>query len=67
MGAARFLEVNPNPDLAEHGAFMQCAIASGRTFTQTINEIVDMALVRGDRSPRKPLVDQLLAEYLAKK
>jgi D-alanine-D-alanine ligase len=66
-GEPYILEVNPNPDLAEHGAFMQCAIASGRTFQRTINEIVDMALVRGDRSPRKPIGDQLLAEYLAKK
>mgnify|MGYP006372536361 CR=1 FL=1 len=45
-GEAFILEVNPNPDLAEHGAFMQCAIAGGRTFTQTIQTIVDLALAR---------------------
>jgi D-alanine-D-alanine ligase len=58
------LEVNPNPDLAEHGAFMQCAIASGRTFTSTINEIVSMALDRADHHAPSPLGDQLLREHL---
>lgn len=61
-GEPYILEVNPNPDLAEHGAFMQCAIASGRTFTQTVNEIVAMALGRAGRVKRN-VGDQLLAEY----
>jgi D-alanine-D-alanine ligase len=62
------LEINPNPDLAEHGAFMQCAIAGGRTFVQTVNEIVDMALARGTHQPpRQGPADQLLAEYLARR
>jgi len=65
-GDPYILEVNPNPDLAEHGAFMQCAIASGRTFTQTIHEIVDMALRRTPPGPPHPIGDQLLAEYIAK-
>lgn len=47
-GEPYILEVNPNPDLAEHGAFMQCAIAGGRTFIGTIQEIVAMALARAD-------------------
>ena len=58
------LEVNPNPDLAEQGAFMQCAIASGRTFTQTIGEIVDMALARAEQPRVLPQGDELLREYL---
>jgi D-alanine-D-alanine ligase len=63
-GDPLILEVNPNPDLAEHGAYMQCAIASGRTFVQTINEIVGMALARADAAPAKKKDDQLLREHL---
>jgi D-alanine-D-alanine ligase len=61
-GEPYILEINPNPDLAEHGAFMQCAIASGRTFVQTVNEIVAMALGRAGRV-KLNVGDQLLAEY----
>lgn len=61
-GEPFILEVNPNPDLAEDGAFMTCAIASGRTFSQTVNEIVAMALGRAGRVKRNA-GDQLLAEY----
>lgn len=66
-GEPFILEVNPNPDLAEHGAFMQCAIASGRTFTGTIGEIVAMALARADAAPRQPTDDILLREALARR
>ena len=67
-GEPFILEVNPNPDLAEHGAFMQCAIASGRTFVQTVNQIVDMALARAEPGgPSAGATDQLLAEFLAKR
>jgi D-alanine-D-alanine ligase len=43
------LEVNPNPDLADGSAFLMCAEASGRTYAQTIGEIVAMALDRADQ------------------
>jgi D-alanine-D-alanine ligase len=60
------LEVNPNPDLADHGAFMQCALASGRTFAGTIAEIVGFALARADRAAPRAAGDQLLAEHLGR-
>ncbi len=62
------LEVNPNPDLAESCAFTASAHASGRTYGEMINEIVDLALVR-KAGPKKVVtgVDALLREYLAKK
>jgi hypothetical protein len=41
---------------------MQCAIASGRAFVHTVNEIVGMALGRAGRV-RRNAGDQLLAEY----
>jgi D-alanine-D-alanine ligase len=71
-GEPYILEVNPNPDLADGSAFIQCATASGRTFAATINQIVGFALKRahadedeehGDE-PRGP-TDQLLSEFLA--
>jgi D-alanine-D-alanine ligase len=62
-GEPYILEINPNPDLAEHGAFMACALASGRSFTQTVNEIVAMALARADAAAPRPAGDQLLAEH----
>ena len=46
-GEPFILDVNPNPDLADCGAFMQCAVASGRTFAGTLDEIVGFALERG--------------------
>jgi D-alanine-D-alanine ligase len=45
-GEVYILEVNPNPDLADGAAYMQCAVASGRTFEQTIAAIIDMAWQR---------------------
>jgi D-alanine-D-alanine ligase len=45
-GEVYILEVNPNPDLADGAAYMQCATASGRTFEQTIAEIIGMAWER---------------------
>lgn len=45
-GEVYILEVNPNPDLADGAAYMQCASASGRTFEQTIAEIIGMAWER---------------------
>jgi D-alanine-D-alanine ligase len=48
------LDVNPNPDLADEGAFMTCAVASGRTFAGTLDEIVGFALERGRARGRRP-------------
>jgi D-alanine-D-alanine ligase len=45
-GEVYILEINPNPDLADGAAYMQCATASGRTFEQTIAEIIGMAWER---------------------
>jgi D-alanine-D-alanine ligase len=40
------LEVNPNPDLSREGGFMRAAKASGRTYTDTVLEIVEKAKAR---------------------
>jgi D-alanine-D-alanine ligase len=45
-GEVYILEVNPNPDLTDGVAYMQCATASGRSFEQTIAEIIGMAWER---------------------
>ncbi|MCE9573732.1 MAG: hypothetical protein K8W52_11305 [Deltaproteobacteria bacterium] len=55
-GEPFILDVNPNPDLADGGAFMQCAVASGRTFGGTLDEIVGFALARGRASGRRPMI-----------
>ncbi|HET6612740.1 MAG TPA: hypothetical protein VFG83_12160, partial [Kofleriaceae bacterium] len=46
-GQIFILEVNPNPDLVDGTAYMQCAVASGRTFSETLSAIADMAIARG--------------------
>lgn len=51
-GEPLVLDVNPNPDLADGGAFMQCAVASGRTFAGTLDEIAGFALARGRAARR---------------
>lgn len=71
-GEVYILEVNPNPDLADGAAFMQCATASGRTFEQAIAEIIDMAWQRAragmDESDAEPAAelpsDHLLREWV---
>ena len=45
-GTPYVLEVNPNPDLTDGSAFVMCAEASGRSYTQTLGEIVELALER---------------------
>ncbi len=65
------LEVNPNPDLVDETAFIQCATASGRTYSQTLCEIAEMAIERrrkANRPPADPVKaalpsDTLLREY----
>lgn len=49
-GEVYILEVNPNPDLSDGAAYMQCATASDRTFEQTIAEIIEMAWQRARKS-----------------
>lgn len=66
-GEPYILEVNPNPDLADSCAFTASAYASGRTYAQTICEIIGFALARKAAPRPAPGVDALLAEYLAKK
>ena len=71
-GDVWILEVNPNPDLIEGAAFIQCAEASGRGYSQTLCEIARMALERKRRAEsRKPHValptDLLLREWTLRK
>jgi D-alanine-D-alanine ligase len=67
-GEPYVLEVNPNPDLSDSCAFVQCAAVSGRTYAQLVDEIARMALTRARAA--KPRAtgpgDQLLREYLAR-
>lgn len=55
-GAPYILEVNPNPDLTDGSAFIMCAQASGRTYSQTLGEIVEMAIARFDDEPADAVV-----------
>ncbi|MBA3541369.1 MAG: hypothetical protein H0T79_17285, partial [Deltaproteobacteria bacterium] len=52
-GEAYVLEVNPNPDLADGCAFAASVRASGRTYEQTICELVELALARGRAKPAR--------------
>jgi D-alanine-D-alanine ligase len=40
------LEINPNPDISDDAGFARSASASGRTYTQVIEKIVESALER---------------------
>ncbi|HET9624424.1 MAG TPA: hypothetical protein VFP84_23795 [Kofleriaceae bacterium] len=68
-GKVYILEVNPNPDLADSCAFAQCVRASGRTYSQAINELAHFALERARVKPRRYTgpTDTLLTEYLARR
>lgn len=61
-GDIYILEVNPNPDLVEGTAYVQCAAASGRTYSQAICAIAQMAV---DRKRRADERDRLLEEQPA--
>lgn len=67
-GEPYVLEVNPNPDLSDSCAFVQCAAVSGRSYAQLVDEIARLALTRARAA--KPRAtgpgDQLLREYLAR-
>jgi D-alanine-D-alanine ligase len=45
-GEVYVIEANPNPWLASQQEFAMAAKASGRSYTQLIGEIVDLALAR---------------------
>jgi len=68
-GEPYILEVNPNPDLADGCAYAQCVRASGRTYSQAVQEIVGFALARArTKQVKEPFPsEQLLREYLAKR
>ena len=45
-GKVYLIEANPNPYLSSGGEFIKGARASGRTYAQTILEIVELARAR---------------------
>jgi D-alanine-D-alanine ligase len=45
-GQVYVIEVNPNPWLASRAELAQAARKTGRTYTQLIGEIVDLAMAR---------------------
>jgi D-alanine-D-alanine ligase len=49
-GAVYVIEANPNPWLSSKHEFAMAAKKSGRSYTQLIGEIVDMAVERGRRN-----------------
>ena len=48
-GTVTVIEVNPNPWLASRAELAQAARKAGRTYTQLIEEIVDLAMARYSR------------------
>ena len=70
-GQPFILEVNPNPDLTNGAAYSMCATASGRSYSETVAAIADLAVGRSMRvwrSPEKALPsDQLLREFVKEK
>lgn len=72
-GEVYILEVNPNPDLVDGTAYIQCGTASGRTFSQTLCEICDMAVARARKAREHDAAgghlptDELLKEHLIKR
>jgi D-alanine-D-alanine ligase len=67
-GEAYVLEVNPNPDLSDVCAYIQCAAVSGRSYGDVVNEIAGFALARARAAKKRASGpgDQLLREYLAR-
>jgi D-alanine-D-alanine ligase len=51
-GTIHVLEVNPNPYLLSTAEFAMAAKQSGRSYTDLVGEIADLALARYDRSTR---------------
>jgi D-alanine-D-alanine ligase len=46
------LEANPNPDISEDAGFMRASGVSGRSFADTINEILRLAIERSEIAVR---------------
>jgi len=70
-GEPYVLEVNPNPDLSDSCAYVQCAAVSGRSYAELVDEIARLALKRSRAARRRTggvsgASDQLLREYLAR-
>ena len=69
-GEPYVLEVNPNPDLADGSAYMTCAVATDRSYTDAIGDILKLPLDRRqkrlDKEAAKPkkVSDHLLRKYL---
>ena len=64
------LEINPNPDLVDGAAYMMCATASGRSYAESLGDIVDLAIARGFKwvAPEIGLPsDDLLRGYVKQK
>ena len=51
-GRVHVIEVNPNPWLSSRAEFAMAARKSGRTYTQLIEEIVELAMARALTEPR---------------
>ena len=73
-GEVYILEVNPNPDLVDGAAYMMCAAASGRTYSESLSSIADMAIRRGKEAAAKAAAlanelpsDQLMREHVKQK
>lgn len=63
------LEVNPNPDLVDGAAYMMCAMASGRTYSEALGTIADLAVGRSRYAPPDPQklnkpTDTLMREHV---
>ena len=64
-GEPFILEVNPNPDLSDGSAFVQCAAAGGLDYATVLDEIIGFAVARGHAMPavaEKASEDPILRE-----
>jgi D-alanine-D-alanine ligase len=57
-GEVYVIEANPNPWLSHKQEFAMDARASGRTYTQLIGEIVDLAMARHATRNKAPATGQ---------
>jgi D-alanine-D-alanine ligase len=57
-GEVYVIEANPNPWLSNKQEFAMAAKASGRTYTQLIGEIVDLAMARYANRNRAQAIGQ---------
>jgi D-alanine-D-alanine ligase len=57
-GEVYVIEANPNPWLSNKQEFAMAAKASGRTYTQLIGEIVELAMARYNTRNKVPIAAQ---------